>query len=117
MQMKRYGFKFPQLDGHGATYLEHRALGLIAALVLGLLFSEPWLYLLGFVFFALGYLAETCGEKPILISAIVPISCLLWFISAIVSFEQVFPASIIYAVICTALVVDSLSENSESDQQ
>ncbi|SMF47357.1 hypothetical protein SAMN02745866_03050 [Alteromonadaceae bacterium Bs31] len=107
--MKHYGFKLPPLDGYGAKYIEHRSLGLIAALVLGALFAEPWLILLGLVFYISGSLAEIWGEDIIILSAIIPISCLLWFTSAAIAFERIYPGSIIFAVIATALIVDALS--------
>ncbi len=114
--MKRYGFKMPAMDGYGARYIEHRSLGLLASLILAALFSEPWLVILGLLFYISGSLAEIWGEQLILLSAIIPISCLLWFTSAAIAFERIFPASIIFAVICSALIMDALSVAARYDK-
>jgi len=106
--MKRYGFKLPALDGYGARFIEHRSLGLVAAITLGALFAEPWLILLGMAFFVMGCLAEIWGEKLLILSAIIPVSCIIWFTSALIAFSKLYPASAIFGIITGLLILDAL---------
>ncbi|WP_185233976.1 hypothetical protein [Teredinibacter franksiae] len=104
--MKRYGVELLSVDGYGAKFIEQRALGFVASLVLAALFGEPWLALLGGVFVVFGWLAELWPENGLLLSAVIPLTALLWCLMAAVAFELFLPGSLLFGVIALALVGD-----------
>jgi len=106
--MKRYGVELLRVDGIGANFIEHRALSFISSLVLSALFSEPWIIFLGLAFVVLGWFAERWPENAILLSGVIPLAALLWFLMALVAFGKVLPGSLVFGVISIALVLDGL---------
>lgn len=106
--MKRYGIQLISPDGHAARFIEMRGLGFIAGTVLGALFGEFWLIVLGLALVVFGWLAEWLGETALLIAAVIPISLLLWVLSSFVGMCEFFPGSAVFCVVSYLLIQDGM---------